>query len=349
MPSFTKIIRKLLEDREFVTFYPTYGYREGSHWKIPVRIWVHEPRRLAEKLVRLLADNIGNTGDSELEILATRIADIVADSESLERVIFIFDNDPEQQEWRVRTGDGKQPRSDLNGTIRGHILLPEEKAQDLFQAQNSQDGWLTFRAVSKDHSGIGRVRLIEPEGLSVISDIDDTIKVTEIPAGGKTVVRNTFFRPFAAAQEMAARYRDIGNASFHYVSGAPWQLYRPLAAFIREEGFPEGSFHMKSVPKNLLSPTTWKQLLKLIGDATVDQKVFQIREIMRHFPDREFIFIGDSGEHDPEVYAHLRQTFGNRVREIWIRDLVNARHTDPARLEGMKIIPAPTIQPPEYT
>jgi phosphatidate phosphatase APP1 len=170
--------------------------------------------------------------------------------------------------------------------------------------------------------------------------IDDTIKITEIPAGGKVVVKNTFFRDFVVAPEMANRYKNLGNASFHYVSGTPWQLYRPLSNFIKEEGFPEGSFHMKSVPKNLLSLTTSKQLFKLIGDATVDQKVAQLVEILERFPEREFLFVGDSGEHDPEVYSQLRNTFGDQIKEIWIRDVVNERNTNPDRLHQMRIIEA---------
>jgi Uncharacterized conserved protein (DUF2183) len=96
----------------------------------------------------------------------------------------------------------------------------------------------------------------------VISDIDDTIKITEIPAGFKVVVINTFFRDFVAAPEMAKMYQGFNGASFHYVSGGPWQLYGPLSEFLFSEkaGFPEGTFHMKQVSKNLLSAATWEDL-----------------------------------------------------------------------------------------
>jgi len=100
---------------------------------------------------------------------------------------------------------------------------------------------------------------------------------------------------------------------------------------------------MKSVPKNLLSPSTWRDLLKLVGDATVEQKISQISELMYRFPERKFIFVGDSCEHDPEVYGQLRDTFGDQVQEIWIRDVVNERQTHPERLTGMKIIEALTV------
>jgi phosphatidate phosphatase APP1 len=337
MKSVKNGVKELFEDKEDVIFYPTYGYREGSDWKIPIRFWVHEPRTPAEELATLLAASFGKANDQEKRNLKARIADLVADSESGEEVIFKFDNDPDEEEWQV------QSKTDLNGIIEGFVKLPNERASTLLQRQGSENLWLTFRAISKDHSGVGRARLIEREGLSVVSDIDDTIKITEIPAGGKVVVRNTFFRDFAAAPGMANRYRDLGEASFHYVSGGPWQLYAPLSDYIKENGFPEGSFHMKSVPKHLLSPKTWEDLFKLMGDATIVQKISQISEIMSRFPERKFILVGDSGEHDPEVYGQLRETFRNRIKEILIRDVVDARHISPDRLEGMTIIEALTV------
>ena len=340
---FRRVIKKLFEDNEHVTFFSTYGYRQGTGWKIPIRIWVNEPRRLVEAVAKVLADTVGTTSKGELQNFETRIARIVADSESRERVIFMFDSDPVKEEWGVQTDDGRRPKSDLNGIIDGFIKLDNERAISLLEAQSSQKGWLTIRAISNDHSGLGRIQLIEPEGVSVISDIDDTLKVTEIPAGGKIVVRNTFFGNFIAAPEMIDRFKPFETACFHYVSGAPWQLYQPLSEFITNEDFPEGSFHMKNVPTNLLSPKTWRDLLKLIGDATVTQKLKQISTIMSRFPEQRFILVGDSGEHDPEIFHQLKGRFGDQVKDIWIRDVVDARHTTPERLSGMKVIAARTI------
>ena len=80
------------------------------------------------------------------------------------------------------------------------------------------------RAVQGVVEVAGRMRLIEPEGLSVISDVDDTIKITEIPAGPAIVMRNTFLRPYNAVPGMLENYGAFGtDTSFHYVSGGPWQ------------------------------------------------------------------------------------------------------------------------------
>jgi len=337
------MVKELFEDKEDVTFFPTYGFRHGAGWKIPLRIWVHEPRRFVEKLTSVLIDSWAVASEHEIRNFKSRISNIVADSESFEQVVFVFENDPEQQRWTVHSNQGGQSTSDMNGIIDGYIELSEERAKTIQEAQATRDGWLTIRAISREHSGLGRIRLIPPKGVSVVSDIDDTLKITEIPAGGKIVVRNTFFADFIAAPEMLNWFKSLHDACFHYVSGAPWQLYIPLSTFIRKTELPEGSFHMKNVPTNLLSPKTWRDLLKLAGDATIEQKYSQISMIMGRFPGRQFVLVGDSGEHDPEIYRKLWDQFGNQVKDIWIRDVVRARYTNPKRLEGMKVIPARTV------
>lgn len=337
----------LIPGEEKATFYSTYGYKKGDHWVIPMRVWVHEPRALSEELSVKVEASMGNLGLGEIKNFRSRIQDFAADSESHEKVTLAFDNDPANQRYSVQNSLGASLRTDLNGLIEGEIKISTTKASELLSRQRSRDGWLTYRATSRSHSGRGRVRLLENSGLSVISDIDDTIKVTEIPAGSKIVIRNTFFRDFVAAPEMAAMYQGLQGASFHYVSGGPYQLYEPLSQFLFSErtGFPEGTFHMRSVRKNLLSTNVWEDLKVFVTDenATMTQKISQISEIMRNFPERKFLLIGDSGEKDPEVYREIRDRFHGQVLEIRIRDVVNDREKNPGRLEGMTIILAPTV------
>jgi phosphatidate phosphatase APP1 len=192
------------------------------------------------------------------------------------------------------------------------------------------------------------VRLLEPEGQSVISDIDDTVKVSEVPAGKAILARNTFLRDFVAAPGMQTRYQALADAAFHYVSGSPWQLHRPLSRFLIDESrFPAGSFHFKELRGHAL--TAMRSLEDLANfanpEGTVTHKVDQISRIMKRFPARRFILIGDSGERDPEVYREIVNTFGAQVREVLIRDVVNARQIDSGRLAGMTVIEAPTVVP----
>ena len=137
-------------------------------------------------------------------------------------------------------------------------------------------------------------------------------------------------------------YKGFGSKTvFHYVSGGPWQLYDGLTKFLFENdsAFPIGSMHMKNVRTNLTESESYKDILKLIeGGATIEQKLKQISQIISHFPDRHFILIGDSGEHDPEVFAKIKQKFPQQIKEIRIRDILNDKKCHPERLKGMIVI-----------
>jgi hypothetical protein len=324
-----------------VTFYPTYGYKREGGWNIRLRGWVHEDREHLSGFVAQLATVKKKCSGIEMKNFRARTDDFGNDDKSLETVVIKFNQD--DKPYTLKT-------SNVNGIVVLDLVLSEENAGRLLENQGSTNAWLSFRAVSRGHTGLGRVRLIEPEGVSLVSDIDDTIKVTEIPAGRDTVLRNTFCRDFKPAQDMAKMYRELGDISFHYVSGGPEQLFGPLYDFLiaGEGSFPEGTFHLKFFPKNLLSGETRRNLRRFAAsslDATFAHKIKEITTLMERFPKRQFILVGDSGEVDPEVYNEILKNRPGQVKEIWIRDVVNDAdpNANPYRLEGMKVI---RVEPP---
>lgn len=329
---------------EEVTFFPTYGYREGNDWKILLRSWAHQNRshvdRAVTKLTTVLATVKNKCDSAEMANFQSRSNDFEDDDKSLEKVIIRFDSDPDGTSYEF------DKRSDVNGIAELDLTITDERAKQLLASQKSANGWLTFNAISEDHTGRGRIRLIEPEGVSLISDIDDTIKITDIPAGKDTVLRNTFCREFKSLPEMAKSYSDLVDVPVHYVSGGPQQMFGPLYDFLIVEpgGFPEGTFHLNFFPHNILSADTIR--LAVGGfTSTFDHKVNEITKIMKKFPRRQFILVGDSGEVDPEVYKRIRSERPNQVKEIRIRDLINDAdpNANPYRLEGMTIIKADPV------
>jgi phosphatidate phosphatase APP1 len=129
---------------------------------------------------------------------------------------------------------------------------------------------------------------------------------------------------------MAALYQGwaaSGPVAFHYVSGSPYQLYPALTTFTRRDGFPEGSFHLR---KFRLKD---RSVLQFFGDP-LTFKVETIDPLMRQFPERKFVLVGDSGEHDPEVYAELASRFPSQVAAILIRDVRGETLASPRFLEA---------------
>jgi phosphatidate phosphatase APP1 len=128
------------------------------------------------------------------------------------------------------------------------------------------------------------------------------------------------------------------------VSGRPWQLFKLLDDFLvrRTDGFPEGTFHMKSLRKNLTDPDTWADLFGLAQGkkATLEQKIKQITELMINLPRRRFILIGDSGEMDPEVFLAMNEMFPHQVARIIIRDVVGER----LKHDKIEVLPGDTVR-----
>lgn len=335
--------------QENVLFYPAYGVRVGTDWKIELRVWVYEERALAEVVASSLASSFGKITDAQENVFRKRFRHFLADSETNERIEFAFEGDPKGEVWSLKDAEGKVLTSDGNGNIVGIFRLSEERAKELLTAQKPGQSWLSIKAVSKGHEGAGRIQLIEPEGLSIISDIDDTLKITEIPAGAQVVTRNTFLRKFVATTELRSVFEMNPNAPVHYVSAGPWQLYEPLSVELiaADELLPEGTFHMRTLRTNLLTVSSWKDINGVLfnKEGTLEHKVTEISRVMRDFPSRKFLLLGDSGEMDPEVYRKVQETFPEQVQEILIRDVVNAKELQPDRLKGMTIVPAKTVLP----
>ena len=159
------------------------------------------------------------------------------------------------------------------------------------------------------------IDLVDPAGLSVISDIDDTVKVTNV-ADKKELLRNTLLREFKAIPGIAEVYRrwERQGTAFHYVSASPWQLANCLGGFLEAAGLPAGSMHLKLF--RLKDSTPLGRL-----PSRKRSKRRAIEQVMDDFPGRRFLLVGDSGERDPEVYAEVARRRPEQVTGIAIRQV----------------------------
>lgn len=168
---------------------------------------------------------------------------------------------------------------------------------------------------SEQLSSTQTIQITEPTGVSVISDIDDTIKHSAIGSGAKEIFKNVFVREFAdlsvkGVKEWYANLASMG-CFFHYVSNSPWQLYPLLTSFFSAAGLPPGSFHLKQ----------YSGMLQGIFEPVAERKKGTLERILRDFPDRRFILVGDSGEADLEVYTDMVLEHPGRIIGVFIRDV----------------------------
>ena len=277
-----------------VIFFPTLGRRvqAGSEWELDIHGWVFEPERRALLLPvfrRALGFDDDEMTAGEKQIFAERARWFLVDNQRGRRL-----------HVQINGKDYELPKSAPDGHVTAHIRVP---------------------AGPVEFSG-GAVHLLDETGLSVISDIDDTIKISEV-RNRRNLLRRTFVQPFEPVPGMAELYRSWPKATFHYVSASPWHLYPALAEFIRANHFPAGTFHLKAF--------RWKDKRFFdLFDSPEKYKLSVIEPLLKQFPKRHFILIGDSVEKDPETYGRLAREHPDQIIRILIRD-VTGEAADSAR------------------
>jgi hypothetical protein len=132
-----------------------------------------------------------------------------------------------------------------------------------------------------------------PDGFGVISDIDDTIKVSHV-LDKLALAKATLFEEPAAVAGMPEVYSalqtSLNDPSFFYVSGSPYQLYPFLREFVGDN-YPSGPLFLKNLTiLDLPSFITGDE------DDTINYKVNQIDKIHGMFPGKKFLLVGDSTE-----------------------------------------------------
>ncbi|NEG70378.1 App1 family protein [Bifidobacterium choloepi] len=153
--------------------------------------------------------------------------------------------------------------------------------------------------------------------VGVISDIDDTIMVTQVPTVWKAAYNMLLLSPRkrASVPGMAVMYNKIREmfpeSPFFYLSTSPWNIESSVRGFIRDYGFPDGPLLLRD-----LDPRP-----KTFVPSGVQHKLEYAEQLMGDFPDMKFILIGDDGQKDPTTYATICRRFPGRVLAIGIRQL----------------------------
>src|SRR5262245_46252500 len=214
-----------IKSDEVVVFFPTTAHLDaaGKSWSLPIHGWIYEPDKdsIRRKLaIGMLRRALGLDADAEETAVFRDRAHL-----------FLVDNE-RGKKLSIRMGGKVYPldESEANGHCTGMITLTAAEADILLVG--AKDRWIEFEAVmpaNDKRSFRGQVRLVPSTGFTVISDIDDTIKISQV-RDKKALLANTFLKEFEPVPEMAALFQEWAGAgaSFAYVSASPWQLYPPL-------------------------------------------------------------------------------------------------------------------------
>ncbi|MCY0992917.1 App1 family protein [Nannocystis sp. ILAH1] len=293
-----------LKSDEDLRLLPAVAVRDGDGWRVDLRAWVFEPeegswRRGAavEALVSALELPPGSEAN---EVFRKRARAFLVDNESGKRIVV-----------RISSKEHVLEVTGANGHSETTLHL---EGADLPAASTPVTAVLQ---PGDARSFTGTIVRLDAAGISVVSDVDDTIKISEV-RDKQRLLERTFLKEFEAVPAMAAAYQRwaAAGAAFHYLSASPWQLYDALLEFTGAAGFPAGSMHLK-----LFRPKD-SSFFSLFQDPR-EYKAPLLRMLLRGAPGRRFVLVGDSGEMDPEVYGDAYREFPDQVVAIYIRDVTD--------------------------
>ncbi|WP_420386947.1 App1 family protein [Roseivirga sp.] len=166
------------------------------------------------------------------------------------------------------------------------------------------------------------VLIINDQSPVYISDIDDTFLVSHVTQ--KPLKLYTLLTKNAKTRKPVKGAVDFyqalhtGAYPFFYVSSSEWNLYEFLVQFIELNELPKGVLQLKDLKTGLLD--FFKS-----GYGSHNHKLEKIKRIIELFPEKQFILLGDNGQHDPNIYLDIANEFPGNIRAIYIRG-VKKRH-----------------------
>ena len=160
----------------------------------------------------------------------------------------------------------------------------------------------------------------------VISDIDDTVVATGVANKARMISRMLMKSAESriAFEGVAEFYQKLHdgrtgqeNNPLLYVSRSPWVIYETLEAFFKLHRFPgRPVLFLREWGLRFRPPFVRRHN---------DHKIEIVNELLAVSPDLPVVLIGDSGQHDPEMYADVVKSWPDRVRLVLIRDVTGNR------------------------
>lgn len=150
--------------------------------------------------------------------------------------------------------------------------------------------------------------------LGIISDIDDTLIETgaySLPRNLWTsLTGNALTRVVHADAVALIAALHAGRNPVFYVSSSPWNLHDFLQSIFRRSELVQGPMFLRDYG---LSET------QFITGTHGDHKGAAIDTILTANPDLPFVMVGDTGQHDAEVYLQSAKRHPGRIERVILR------------------------------
>jgi phosphatidate phosphatase APP1 len=143
----------------------------------------------------------------------------------------------------------------------------------------------------------------------LVSDIDDTIKISHVLETRDTVENTVFIHNhFLGMAELYQALQDSHDTRFAYVSSAPsWAMKLSHQSFLILNSFPSGEL--------LLRESIFEQ----------NYKIKTISQLIEKVQPSHLILVGDNGEKDTLIYAEIQKTYPQLPIVTFIHQLYSVK------------------------
>ena len=195
-----------------------------------------------------------------------------------------------------------------------------------------EKGWTNIEVTAVTDKGLrlkgeGKIMVPYMTQYAYVSDIDDTFLISHSSKWRKRLyvmlTKNARTRrPF---EGVVKHYQLLANSTaandtqnpFFFVSSSEWNLYEYLKEFCRSYELPEGVFLLSQLKQ-------WHQLLST-GQGKHSGKFMRIARLLKEFPHRKFVLLGDDTQQDPYIYKSIVETFPGRIVCVYLRHVRKSR------------------------
>ncbi|MBS1963032.1 MAG: DUF2183 domain-containing protein [Bdellovibrionales bacterium] len=141
-----------------------------------------------------------------------------------------------------------------------------------------------------------------PAPFLLVTDFDDTLKISHTTNRFRTVIRGLFAKQaYAGMSELFQEW--TGGNPFVIISSSPRVIAGKIGRFLDRHGYPAREIWLRDWLKQ-------KDIRRY--------KLESLRKLEAR-PEKGFIFVGDDAEYDPEVFAGFRERNPDRTLAIYIR------------------------------
>lgn len=202
--------------------------------------------------------------------------------------------------------------------------------------KNIESGWHTYEVSCK----VKKIGIIEKgeflkpykSEYAIISDIDDTFLISHSNSFfkklyvmlSKNVNKRKIFDDVVdhyKALSEAGQESEKASNSFFYVSSSEWNLYAFIENFAQLHELPKAVIQLKKIKKGITD-------FLMTGRGQHNHKLEKIKDIINFYPKISYVLLGDDSQKDPFIYEEICQTYPNRMKAIYIRQVGNSQKNE---------------------